>query len=380
MEPSAEASSESSEQGTEPESLEGPRDSTADISEPFDPTEIKIDTKHVTVDLIMKRIERNEIDLNPDFQRNPGIWDRTRQSRLIESLLLRIPIPVFYMAADNEDNWQVVDGLQRLDTLKNFLVDETLNLQGLQYLKDFQGCSYNSLPRPMQRRIDETQLYCHVIQPGTPPEVMFNVFNRINTGGKPLLPQEIRHALNPGRAREFINGLARDPYFLKATDYGVSAKRMADRECVLRFVAFHCRLDEYKGDLDGFLVTAMKALNDPAAEAKLNILREDFRAAMQLAFDLFGSDAFRRPRRHDSSRRAPINKPLFESWAVNLARIRNPTDRIRVFERRNEVKDRFAALMDDDEFEQSISIGTQWSTRVNIRFGRIAKLVQEMLV
>ena len=377
--PGDEASFDESEQGTEPESLEGPSDSPADISEPFDPTEIKIDTKHVTVDLIMKRIDRHEIDLNPDFQRNSGIWDRTRQSRLIESLLLRIPIPVFYMAADNEDNWQVVDGLQRLDTLKNFLIDKTLSLRGLQYLKDFQGCSYNSLPRPMQRRIDETQLYCHVIQPGTPPEVMFNVFNRINTGGKPLLPQEIRHALNPGRAREFVNGLAKDPYFLKATDHGVSAKRMADRECVLRFVAFHCRFEEYKGDLDGFLIAAMKALNDPAAEANLDALQDDFRAAMQLAIDLFGRDAFRRPRRHSSLRRAPINKPLFESWAVNLARIRKPTDRSLLFERRKELNAGFAALMDDEEFEQSISIGTQWSTRVSIRFGRISKLVKDVL-
>ncbi len=366
-------------QDTDPEMLEGPSDSISEISEPFDPTEIKIDTKHVTVDLIMKRINQNEIDLNPDFQRNSGIWDRTRQSRLIESLLLRIPIPVFYMAADNEDNWLVVDGLQRLDTLTSFLNTKTLSLQGLQYLKDFQGCSYNSLPRPMQRRIDATQLYCHVIQPGTPPEVMFNVFNRINTGGKPLLPQEIRHALNPGRAREFINELAQDPRFLKATDHGVSAKRMADRECVLRFVAFHSRFEEYRGDLDGFLVIAMRALNDPTADAKLDLLRDDFRAAMQLAFDLFGSDAFRRPPRHGGSRRAPINKPLFESWAVNLARIHRLEGRERLVQRRRQVKDRFAALMDDDEFEQSISIGTQWSTRVKIRFARIRDLLQEVL-
>ena len=364
---------------TDPEDLEGPSDASSEISDPFYPTEIKIDTKHVTVDLIMKRINQNEIDLNPDFQRNSGIWDRTRQSRLIESLLLRIPIPVFYMAADNEDNWQVVDGLQRLDTLKSFLLAKTLSLQGLQYLKDFQGCSYNSLPRPMQRRIDETQLYCHVIQPGTPPEVMFNVFNRINTGGKPLLPQEIRHALNPGRAREFINGLARDPGFLRATDHGVSAKRMADRECVLRFVAFHSRFEEYRGDLDGFLVTAMKALSDPTADAKLEVLREEFRAAMQLAFDLFGSDAFRRPPRHGGSRRAPVNKPLFESWAVNLARIRTLEKRELLVARREQVKSKFTALMDDDEFEQSISIGTQWSTRVKIRFERIRDLLQEVL-
>ena len=368
-----------SDHDTDPEDLEGPIDSSSEISDPFDPTEIKIETKHVTVDLIMKRINQNEIDLNPDFQRNSGIWDRTRQSRLIESLLLRIPIPVFYMAADNEDNWQVVDGLQRLDTLKSFLITKTLSLQGLQYLKDFQGCSYNSLPRPMQRRIDETQLYCHVVQPGTPPEVMFNVFNRINTGGKPLLPQEIRHALNPGRARAFINELAKDPGFLKATDHGVSAKRMADRECVLRFVAFHSRFEEYRGDLDGFLVTAMKALSEPAADATLEVLREEFRAAMQLAFDLFGSDAFRRPPRHAGSRRAPINKPLFESWAVNLARIRTLEERKHLVERREQVKNKFTALMDDDEFKQSISIGTQWCTRVKTRFESIRDLLEEVL-
>ena len=368
-----------SDQDTEPEDVEGHSDARSEISHPFFATEIKIDTLHVTVSFIMKRIDQNEIDLNPDFQRNSRIWDRKRQSRLIESLLLRIPIPVFYMAADHEDNWQVVDGVQRLDTLKSFLVSKTLSLWGLQFLKDFQGCTYDSLPRPMQRRIDETALHCHVIQPGTPPEVMFNVFNRINTGGKPLLPQEIRHALNPGRAREFINDLARDPNFLKATDYGVSPRRMADRECALRFVAFHSRFDEYRGDLDGFLVTAMKALNDSTADADLDALREDFRAAMRLAVDLFGSDAFRRPPRLSGSRRSPINKPLFESWAVNLARIRRPEERKRLIERRDEVYRRFAKLMDDGEFEQSISIGTQWSTKVRIRFEKIGRLLNEVL-
>ena len=182
---------EGSEQGTEPEDIEGKADATAEIKDPFDPTTIRIDTKSVTVDLIMKRMDRDEIDLNPDFQRNTGVWDRTGQSRLIESLLLRVPIPVFYMAADKEDRWRVVDGLQRLDALKSFVLEKQLKLHGLEYLEDFQRRSYDQLPRPMQRRIDETELYCHVIQPGTPPEVMFNVFKRINTGGKPLLPQEI---------------------------------------------------------------------------------------------------------------------------------------------------------------------------------------------
>ena len=371
---------EGSGQGTEPEDIEGKVDATADataeIKDPFDPTTIRIDTKSVTVDLIMKRMDRDEIDLNPDFQRNAGIWDRTGQSRLIESLLLRVPIPVFYMAADKEDRWRVVDGLQRLDALKSFVLEKQLKLHGLEYLEDFQRRSYDQLPRPMQRRIDETELYCHVIQPGTPPEVMFNVFKRINTGGKPLLPQEIRHALYPGRARDFINKMAKDSDFLRATGRSVSAKRMADRECVLRFVAFHRSRRDYQGNLNAFLVNAMKALNDMAGDGELTALREDFRSAMRLATKLFGDEAFRRPAGNDE-RRKPINKPLFEAWSVNLAGFRDPRQRRRLVERKDRVRDGFAELMRDEEFAQSISIGTQWRNRVEIRFRRIEELLRK---
>lgn len=385
--------------GVEQENVEGPDSpspsgSPTPIKDPFDPTKINIGTKNPVVDLIMKRIDRDEIDLNPDFQRHSDVWDRRRKSRLIESLLLRIPIPVFYMAADEEDKWQVVDGLQRLGTLKSFILDKTLCLHGLEYLNQFEGCTYDDLPRHMQRRIDETQLSCHVIQPGTPPEVMFNVFKRINTGGKPLSPQEIRHALNPGKARKFINELATDPTFLQATNNSVSSKRMADRECVLRFVAFRIQpLETYKGDQDAFLVKAMGSLNKDMSEEQLASLRDDFRRAMTLATDLFGTEAFRKPprkrrRRHQDAladelglvdeHRSPINKPLFESWSVNLARL-NESQEQRLIDQRETVQKRFLDLMRQDAFVESISIGTQWDTQVRIRFESIENLLREVL-
>ncbi len=368
-------------EGVEQEDVEGLDSSRTvpPIKDPFDPTKIDIDTKNPVVDLIMKRIERKEIDLNPDFQRHSGIWERKRKSRLIESLLLRIPIPVFYMAADKEDKWQVVDGLQRLDTLKDFVLDRTLRLHGLEYLNQFEGQLYNDLPRSMQRRIDETQLSCHVIQPGTPPEVMFNVFKRINTGGKPLSPQEIRHALNPGRARQFINELATDQDFLKATNNSVGLTRMADRECVLRFIAFHLQpLEEYKGNLDAFLVNAMGSLNNNMSEEQLASLNDDFRRAMRFAAALFGTEAFRKPPKKGIERKSPINKPLFESWSVNLARV-DESQGQRLIDRRKNVQDRFNDLMEEDRFVESISIGTQWNDRVATRFERIKKLLQEVL-
>ena len=359
--------------GVEHESQEA-QDGTR-IQQPFDPTRIKISTREPSVDLVMKRIRRDEIDLAPDFQRSGDIWPRRTQSRLIESILLRIPLPVFYMAADPDDNWQVVDGLQRLGTLRNFILHKKLRLRGLEYLSQFEGHDYDQLPRPMQRRITETQLSCHVIETGTPPEVMFNVFKRINTEGKPLVGQEIRHALNPGLARELLRELAESPEFLKATDGTVNPKRMADRECVLRFLAFRSLGDEsYGGKLDEFLMAAMKHLN--GAPGSHSSLREDFRRAMSLAWDLFGKGAFRKPNRLGYKRwRSPVNKPLFESLSVALAEVpENGAEWLR--DRKDEVAAELGGLMESAEFFESISVGTQATRQVKIRFGRMRELVR----
>jgi hypothetical protein len=360
--------------GVEHEALEA-RDGTR-IDQPFDPTRIKISTREPSVDIVMERIRQDEIDLAPDFQRSGDIWPVRTQSRLIESILLRIPLPVFYMAADPDDNWQVVDGLQRLGTLRNFILHKKLRLRGLEYLSQFEGHDYDQLPRAMQRRITETQLSCHIIETGTPPEVMFNVFKRINTAGKPLVGQEIRHALNPGPARELLRDLAGSPEFRKATDGTVNPKRMADRECVLRFLAFRSLGDEsYGGKLDEFLMNAMKHLN--RTQGSHSSLWDDFQRAMSLAWDLFGKEAFRKPNRPGYKRwRSPVNKPLFESLSVALAEVPEGRSQ-RLRDRKREVAADLSSLMEDAEFFESISVGTQTARQVKVRFGRMRELVRE---
>ena len=179
-------------------------DENQPIEHPFNPEKISIATKSPTIDLIVSRIKENEIDLEPDFQREQ-MWDTIRKSRLVESLLLRIPIPAFYVAADAEDRWKVVDGIQRLSSINSYINNEFL-LKKLQYLSDFEGKRYEALPRAMQRRIKETELVVNVISPSTPVEVMFNVFLRINTGGVPLNSQEIRNALTPPHVRDYLRG------------------------------------------------------------------------------------------------------------------------------------------------------------------------------
>ena len=359
-------------EGVEKEQLEA--EDGARIAEPFDPTKIRITTRQPSVDIVIERIRENEIDLQPDFQRAGNIWSRATKSRLIESLLLRIPLPVFYMAANEDDNWQVVDGLQRLGTLRDF-VDKKLRLRGLEYLSQLENQSYDDLPRPMQRRINETQLSCHIIEPGTPPEVMYNVFKRINTEGKPLKGQEVRHALNPGPARDLLRELADSAEFLRATDRSVSPLRMADRECVLRFLAFRSLgVGSYEGKLDDFLLRAMRALN--TNDSGHAALAGGFRRAMSLASEIFGREAFRKPRRPGYGKwRSPVNKPLFECLSVALAEVGASRSDI-LLSRKDEVVSGLTGLMGDAEFIESISVGTQTTRMVGIRFGRIRALVR----
>ena len=348
------------------------------IEHPFDPSKIKVHTTPAIVSLLMSRIEHDEIDLAPDFQRMSGIWNAEKKSRLIESLLLRIPIPVFYVAADEEERWAVVDGVQRLSTIRDYVAGR-FPLSRLEYRSDFEGRRFADLPRAMQRRIDETQFVVNVIEPGTPPEVTFNIFRRINTGGMTLNGQEIRHALNPGPVRAYLKDLADSEEFAKATDGSIRTIRMDDRTCVLRFLAFHMTPWEgYSGSsLDGHLDAAMKALNRMGRDRR-SVFAADFRKAMRAAADVFGDDAFRK-RYSPGDFRRPISMALFEAWSVQLARCSQ--ERIdRLVERRNDVRERFMALLNEDqEFDKAISVSTGSPRRIRKRFAAISDLVQELV-
>ena len=345
------------------------------ITDPFNPEQIKIRTVNIVVEQLVSRIKYGEIDLSPDFQRLRGIWANGQKSRLIESLLLRIPLPVFYVASDESDVWSVVDGVQRMSTISDY-VSGSLRLTGLQYLSYLEGQRHDDLPRQLQRRISETQLIINVIEPGTPPAVMFNVFLRINTGGMPLNGQEIRHALNPGPARKFLEGLALSEEFVASTDGSIAVHRMADRECVLRFLAFHISgWDGYtSNDLDGYLVRAMQTVNH-MTESDLKSLATDFKKAMLAAFDLFGKNAFRKM---PNGRRGRVNRALLEAWSVQLARC-SPEQIAILVEHREDVLRGFEDLLYDGEFEQSITYSTNAPWRVHKRFDAIGNLIKETI-
>ena len=350
--------------------------------EPFDPTLIRFEHKQITVDLILNRIEEQEIDLQPDFQREAGIWDNVRKSRLIESMLLRIPLPAFYIDASDEDKWLVIDGLQRLTTINSFMGVKDLVLRNLEFWQEYNGATFDDLPRSLQRRLEETQLMLYLVQRGTPHKVKYNIFRRINTGGMPLSGQEIRHALNQGASTRLLEELAKTPEFQAAVDGSVSRKRMTDRECVLRFLAFKiCSPKDYSStdDLDSFLNDRMQQINQMETDAPVMIdaLRYDFKRAMVTARRVFDNQAFRKyfP---DENRRSPVSKALFEVWSVNLDRLEDDEIELLVT-RKDRLMCRFARLMKDNDFMNAISYSTGDSRRVHYRFAMIREILSETL-
>jgi hypothetical protein len=367
-----------------------PEEKQEQTQEPFDPALIDVQTRNPTVSLLLSRLRRGVLDLDADFQRKAGLWTDVKQSRLIESLLLRIPLPTLYAAETGEDGWTIVDGIQRLTTIARFVAPQTvkvppggepqraLRLAGLEYLHDYNGFTYTELPGGLQTRIDETELVVHLIRYGTPEAVMFNIFARINTGGLPLTPQELRHALIKGRARDLLRELASDASFLAATQHTINPDRMADREMILRFIAFYrVNTKEYKQqDLDTFLRESMKAIDSVSPQEEGRLIA-DFERSMQAAQRIFGEHAFRKFF-EGQTRRLPINKALFEAVAVNLARL-SPQELKILEERRPAVMNGMAELMKDEQFLSSISYATGHARRVQRRFSGVRDMLQGAL-
>jgi len=352
--------------------------STFEITQPFDPARIRVETKPMVISLLMDRIKNTEIDLTPGFQRKGGIWSQKAKSQLIEALLIRIPLPAFYMDVSDESKWLVVDGLQRLSTLKSFVIDKTLKLRGLEFLDKCDGKKFDQLPRNLQRRILETQVTVFLIQENTPPEVKFNIFKRINTGGLPLSSQEIRHALNQGKACTLLQDLSECEEFRTAINDGIRDDRMGDRECILRLLAFfRTPYSDYKANnIDAFLNQCMRELNQ-LSDADMLALDKRFRRTMVDCYRLFGNRAFRKQKR-GNPRRYPINRALFEVWSVNVDAL-SPEDVDRLQAKNDDLRKRFVSVLDDSSFEAAISYGTGDPHKVRLRFSKIEEIIRETL-
>ena len=361
-------------------------DATVNLMEKqFDPTQINIETKTPSLDTLIKRIKNNFIQLNTEsyFQRNPNLWDATRQSRLIESILIQFPLPAFYFDATNESNWLVVDGLQRLSSIRNFAVDKTLKLTNLEFLLQFNGFGWDDLPTNLQTAIEETQVVIYKIMPGTPTDVKFNIFKRINTGGLSLEAQEIRHALFQGRPAKFIAELATNNKFLDATKKEIDSSRMLDRYFVNRFLCFYLfgtdnySSKEYGQDLDTFMSKAMASIYSKPEDELIKIMT-DFEKAMVLSKQIFGDEAFRKIYQPYSIL-PPINIALFDAISVQFALL-SDEQRVILLANKNKIKKAVNdELYKQDAFFICITYSTGVKNRVNLRHKKIKVIIDNII-
>lgn len=356
---------------------------TAGEAKPWDPKKIRISTKPFSLRQVVDMIGDEDIDLAPDFQRL-YVWKPVQRSRLIESILLGIPLPAFYFNQDLKGAMQVVDGVQRLTTIHKFVVGGEV-LSDLEYLKDLEGQRFKDLDVVLRRRFQQTQIFVNVIEPQTPDDVKFDVFRRINTGGSPLTPQEIRHCMSRKRSRELFKQLTNLPAFHQATDGAFKhERRMADREVALRFCAFRslAQLDEYRefSSLDSFLLDFTRRvdgvhLTKPSiTEADLDRISADFERAMRAAIAVFGNTAFRKYPSW-ARRRGPINRSLFESWAVALA----DYEPAQLAPHKDEIMKRARALMGEYAYNAAISQGTGDVSKVKLRFQAAREILRNTL-
>lgn len=348
-----------------------------EVMHPFNPKDIDIVVEPKSLDALIKRIQHNEIDMNTDFQRHAELWDNRKMSRLIESILIRFPLPAFYFDASDENNWLIVDGLQRLSTIRKFVLDKKLRLNGLEFLTDLNGKTFDKLHRQYQRRIEECPVTVYMIKPGTPDDVKYSVFRRINTGGLTLNNQEIRNALAKPKDRKLLEELAN----LESSKamLGDLSKRMKDQELVLRFWAFY-RFDyldpKNKKEIASFLDKAMEDIKkgDECYRADFKL---QYSTAIQRCYQLLGKYGFEKDPSSDSRKRSK-NSTLFEVWMVSLAKLTDDEFN-NLLSKQEKLRNKAYSLLKDSEFFNTITYSTQKQDHVEKRYQKVSSLIAEVL-
>lgn len=340
---------------------------------PYDPSKADIDIREApqtVYELVVRKWTEKGVLKMPEFQRQ-FVWKQDQQSLFIESVLLGFPLPPLYINKNKNGEYIVVDGRQRLTTLKRFLHNE-FKLSNLNALPDLNGKNFNDLIEinpEYQTRIEDTKLLVYLIQPSVPLEMVYDIFNRINTGGTQLTRQEIRNCIYLGNATKLLQELAKSNIFRKAIDNGISSLRAKDQEAVLRvisFIMFNYK-DEYKNSMNTFVENAMKKLNT-LNKQEIEVIKNKFITSMKTTTKIFGSwSNFRIPTDYTRGR---INIAVMESVANYFIDIppNSITNEITIL-----YKNKYKDLMNDNEYFNAVRFSTGSTSNVITRFNKVKK-------
>lgn len=287
-----------------------------EIDEAYGAQNIRIAQKMITVFQIEHWISAEsgvKLNLRPEYQRNM-VWDDVRKSALIESLLVRIPIPSFYLDEDAEGNKSVIDGMQRLSAIHSYLNNE-FPLKRMQYLPQCEKKYFRDLEPKLQGRIEDTELAVNILDERCPQMAKFDVFRRVNTGGMPLNSQEIRNIMALPKVRTLLQNMAECEEFQLATHSSVKDLRMGAQELCLRYLTIFVLYDWKRHDFTkwyglekmmDYMILFINAKQDDSLAALLST----FKKVMKYCYAFLGENAFCK----ENSNK--INKSLFTGWAA----------------------------------------------------------------
>ena len=323
-----------------------------------------------TIHDVIRRIDQSSYVMDPDFQRD-FIWPEDKQSKLIESVIMRIPLPVFYMAEDDEGRMVVVDGLQRLSTFRRFVKDELrLKLPDRRELDDYR---FSDLSSKIQNRVEDCNLIFYIIDSKVPERARLDIFERVN-GGVPLTRQQMRNCLFMGEATRFLKYESQSDIFLKATGNSLNRQTMRDREFVNRFCAFQLLgIDEYRGDMDDFLASSLRRMNGMGPGDLLK-LSADFRRGLGNNFLLFGRHAFRKHSEYQATR-SVLNASFWDVMSTGLSRYEEPCVKACA----ETIRQSVYRLLADEEFNTAITYGPNGAKKVRTRFDMARQALREAL-
>jgi Protein of unknown function DUF262 len=374
----------------EPEPLLPDQGETESDIESHDPTDFDaaISSTDWTVETLLSQMRKGRIDLNPQFQRR-NAWLDTRKSQLIESIMLRYPIPQLVLAAHPTETARnlVIDGKQRLLALRQFTAEEIepldegfvpLKLRGLEILRELNGLTWAEVQARFPERaatFENHTIRTVVLSRWSTEDLLLSLFLRLNTGSVTLSPQELRQALHPGPFSEWLDDESgASPGLLELLGNTHPDRRMVDAELLLRYLALRFSPAPYRGNLKRFLDDTSGAFNAEWARWA-PILRNglaDLEAAVAAAFETFGSYACRKWTQDRFER--PFNRAVFDIQMISMS---SPDVRVAVAQNREAVIDGFKSLCDSDEdFARSITVTTKSVSAFRTRFESWARLLR----
>jgi len=343
-----------------------------------------------TIETIFSQLSKGNIELNPEFQRREA-WGDDKKSLFIESILIGLPIPQIVLAErkDRPGSYLVIDGKQRLLTLRKFCANHedttftTFSLKGLTIRSDLNGSTLeelNSNPTfSNDARVFENQTIRTTIIRNWPNEdFLYTVFLRLNTGSLPLSPQELRQALHPGPFLTYADEFTRNSLEFHQVFGRTSPDfRMRDVELFVRHIAFRLRSPEYRGNLKQFLDKTCQELSEQwkSWETTIHLESKKLASAISTTHDIFGAHcAFRKW--SGSNYETRFNRAIFDIMTYYFANLNKPLKKAQ----KEAISNAFKTLCeDDDEFRKSIESTTKSLQATSTRFAKWAEALSAAL-